>query len=140
MALIKCPECGGDLSDQAGSCPHCGRPMSGISTSTPTLPPYPTASDARRREALKRGLRDAAEAAARAGHKFAIQSEGDYDAVFTVTQPPSHMLHLLLTILLIGLWLLVWLYVVAKGGTVRAYMMSVDEAGELSTVQVGGKQ
>lgn len=24
MALIKCPECKGQVSDQAGSCPHCG--------------------------------------------------------------------------------------------------------------------
>jgi len=27
MALMKCPECGGDLSDQAESCPHCGYPV-----------------------------------------------------------------------------------------------------------------
>ena len=24
MALIKCPECGKDVSDTANSCPHCG--------------------------------------------------------------------------------------------------------------------
>ena len=24
MAIIKCPECGGDVSDKAKSCPHCG--------------------------------------------------------------------------------------------------------------------
>lgn len=27
MALIKCPECGHDVSDKAVSCPHCGYPM-----------------------------------------------------------------------------------------------------------------
>lgn len=27
MALIKCPECTGKASDQAGSCPHCGYPV-----------------------------------------------------------------------------------------------------------------
>lgn len=27
MALIKCPECNNDISDQAGSCPHCGFPI-----------------------------------------------------------------------------------------------------------------
>lgn len=28
MALIKCSECGGDVSDKAASCPHCGNPIS----------------------------------------------------------------------------------------------------------------
>ena len=25
--LIKCPECAGQISDQAFACPHCGYPM-----------------------------------------------------------------------------------------------------------------
>lgn len=28
MALIKCPECGREISDKAGSCPNCGYPIS----------------------------------------------------------------------------------------------------------------
>ena len=28
MALIKCPECGREISDRAVSCPHCGFPIS----------------------------------------------------------------------------------------------------------------
>ncbi len=41
MALIKCPECGGNVSTEASSCPHCGYPLSKLSyaevsdTSTP---------------------------------------------------------------------------------------------------------
>lgn len=27
MSLIKCPDCGRDISDQAPTCPSCGRPM-----------------------------------------------------------------------------------------------------------------
>lgn len=27
MAIIKCPECGADISDKAISCPHCGFPL-----------------------------------------------------------------------------------------------------------------
>lgn len=27
MALIKCPECGTQISDRANSCPHCGCPL-----------------------------------------------------------------------------------------------------------------
>ena len=30
MALIKCPECGRDISDKAGRCPHCGYPIDSI--------------------------------------------------------------------------------------------------------------
>lgn len=29
MALIKCPECGKQISDRAASCPNCGCPISG---------------------------------------------------------------------------------------------------------------
>lgn len=28
MALIKCPECGKDISDKASTCPNCGHPIS----------------------------------------------------------------------------------------------------------------
>ena len=28
MVLLTCPECGGKVSDQATSCPHCGYPIS----------------------------------------------------------------------------------------------------------------
>ena len=27
MAMIKCPECGNEISDLAIKCPHCGRPI-----------------------------------------------------------------------------------------------------------------
>ncbi len=37
MALIKCPDCGGQLSTEAISCPHCGRPNrpSAVNTGKP---------------------------------------------------------------------------------------------------------
>ena len=30
MALIRCPECGKEISDKASSCPNCGCPISGL--------------------------------------------------------------------------------------------------------------
>lgn len=30
MALIKCPECGKEISDRAESCPHCGYPIANL--------------------------------------------------------------------------------------------------------------
>ena len=43
MALIRCPECGGSISTEAKSCPHCGFPLNKISyTKTPSVtPPTP---------------------------------------------------------------------------------------------------
>ncbi len=35
MALLKCSECGGEVSDKAVSCPHCGNPIS-VESSSPT--------------------------------------------------------------------------------------------------------
>jgi hypothetical protein len=29
MALVNCPECGKEISDQASACPGCGKPMAG---------------------------------------------------------------------------------------------------------------
>lgn len=38
MALIKCPECGKDISSRVHSCPHCGYPMSEEVDHTPAHP------------------------------------------------------------------------------------------------------
>jgi len=35
MALIKCPECAQDVSDQAASCPQCGHPFQRTNGATP---------------------------------------------------------------------------------------------------------
>jgi len=35
MALIKCPECAHDISDQAASCPQCGYPIQRTNQGTP---------------------------------------------------------------------------------------------------------
>ena len=35
MALIKCPECGKDVSDKAASCINCGCPLAGINPAGP---------------------------------------------------------------------------------------------------------
>lgn len=35
MAMIQCPECGREISDQASFCPNCGRPVKGASQIVP---------------------------------------------------------------------------------------------------------
>lgn len=37
MALIKCPECGRDISDKAQSCPACGYPVISIASQQKTF-------------------------------------------------------------------------------------------------------
>lgn len=32
MAIIKCPECGAEISDKATACPKCGNPMAGVAS------------------------------------------------------------------------------------------------------------
>lgn len=38
MALMNCPECGHEVSDEAVACPNCGRPLQ---ITTPVVPPRP---------------------------------------------------------------------------------------------------
>lgn len=49
MSLIKCPECGREISDLAASCPHCGCPInqqtpSSASATNPSAPQQPAPS------------------------------------------------------------------------------------------------
>jgi len=39
MAIVKCPECGKDISDSAVSCPNCGKPLQQPSTISPNPAP-----------------------------------------------------------------------------------------------------
>jgi hypothetical protein len=41
MALIRCPECGREVSDQAASCPSCGYPLATAAGSRPAEPGGP---------------------------------------------------------------------------------------------------
>ena len=54
MALIRCPECSNEVSDQASSCPKCGYPMPGGAEQRAVEP------DAIVKEALLRGGKIAA--------------------------------------------------------------------------------
>ena len=39
MALIKCPECGKEISDKSHQCIHCGYPLEELGVTTPSAPP-----------------------------------------------------------------------------------------------------
>ncbi len=42
MALVECPECGGQVSTLAAACPHCGFPVSGTGGETQRRPRGPS--------------------------------------------------------------------------------------------------
>lgn len=65
MALIKCPECGKEISDKAVSCPNCGTPMAQVPPpmtplSAPVQPapvaPTPSTMGSRHRDAHQVGI------------------------------------------------------------------------------------
>lgn len=40
MTLIKCPECGKEISDKAAACPNCGCPINNTSSGVCSTPSY----------------------------------------------------------------------------------------------------
>jgi hypothetical protein len=75
-----------------------------------------------RKEALGRAIHTQVAQGAR------VESQGDYQAILVRGHRPNHMLHLVLSIVTLGLWLFVWLGVIAFGGEKRM-SASVDEWG-----------
>lgn len=40
MALIKCPECGNEVSSSAASCPKCGYPIANLPSASRNVDPF----------------------------------------------------------------------------------------------------
>lgn len=60
-----------------------------------------------------------------------IESQSDYQAVLVFGKRVNHILHLLLSVLLLGIWLIVWILLIATGGE-RRELVAVDEAGNVT--------
>ena len=65
---------------------------------------------------------------------WGIESQGQYYAVIVQGERVNHLLHLILSIITVGLWIIVWLIVIS-GGQERM-MIYVDEQGEVSVTEV----
>lgn len=61
-----------------------------------------------------------------------IQSQSDNMVVIVHGKPVNHMLHLFLTLITSGIWLIGWIIVAMKGGEKRE-MITVDEFGNVLT-------
>ena len=66
---------------------------------------------------------------------WGIESQGQYHAVIVQGERVNHLLHLILSIITVGLWIIVWLILVVSGGQERR-MIYVDEQGEVSVTEV----
>lgn len=64
-----------------------------------------------------------------------VESQGDYYVTLVRGHRPSHVLHLLLSIITLGLWIVVWI-LVAMGSGEKRMMVSVDEYGYVTTRRI----
>ncbi len=60
-----------------------------------------------------------------------IESHSDLSAVIVTGKPVNHILHLLVTVLTIGIWAFVWILLVLTGGE-RRELVRVDESGRVT--------
>jgi hypothetical protein len=79
-----------------------------------TLQPAHTPLSADERKAA---LDNALSIAAAKGYR--IESRSDYQATIVKGHRPNHILHLILTIITLGIWLIIWILVAAFGGETR---------------------
>ena len=64
-----------------------------------------------------------------------VESRSDFQSVMVSGKPVNHLLHLVLSILTGGLWLLVWIVLVLTGGENRE-LLQVDGFGGLTSEEV----
>ena len=171
MALVTCPECGREISDQATACPGCGHPMAATLTAETTSLPnrsgdhpapgwYPDPSGEResrywdganwtnrvaqvgegrvkvspelRKELLAQSL---ANQLSQSG-QWRVESQTDHYAIVVGGKPVNHILHLILTLLTLGVWIIVWILAVIAGGETR-FKISIDEYGNGTNQKLG---
>jgi hypothetical protein len=68
---------------------------------------------------------------AKATRGFRVESQHDFQAVVVKPANVNHVVHLIVTLLTCGLWLLVWLIIAMSAKTTRM-IMYVDEFGQVS--------
>ena len=66
---------------------------------------------------------------------FRVESQSDFQAVMVKGKDVNHILHLILSLVTAGIWLLVWLLLIATGGEKRS-MITVDNFGNVSISKV----
>ena len=69
---------------------------------------------------------------------YRVESQTDYQAILVRGRRPNHLLHLILSIVTLGLWaIFVWLPVAVFGGEKRR-VVTVDAYGNVATTKGRG--
>ena len=63
--------------------------------------------------------------------RWRVESQTDYSAVLVKGKPVNHVLHLILSVISLGIWLVVWIIMAISGGEKR-FMLTVDAYGNIS--------
>ena len=95
-------------------------------TEAPTIeaPPTTATSTEQRRAIL------ASHVAAQVRKGWRVESQTDYQATLAKGHRPNHILHLILSIVTVGIWALVWI-LVALTSREKRMSISVDEFGNV---------
>jgi hypothetical protein len=88
-----------------------------------------TAVETRTPEQRKEALATAVANSVRQG--WGVQSQTDFQAVLVRGSQPNHVLHLILTLLTLGLWAIVWIALALLGGE-KHRVIPVDEYGNVN--------
>lgn len=64
-----------------------------------------------------------------------VESQGDFQAVMVRGNKVNHVLHLILTLVTLGLWVIIWLVLALSGGEKRE-IVKIDEWGTPSVTRL----
>ena len=64
--------------------------------------------------------------------RWRVESQSDYNAIVVKGSRPNHILHLILSIVTFGIWLIVWL-IVALVLKEKRYLLTVNAYGNTTT-------
>lgn len=61
-----------------------------------------------------------------------VETQGDYNAVIRFGKPTNHVLHLILTVVTLGLWSMVWLVIfIINATSSKTITLNVDAYGNM---------
>src|SRR5262245_28944677 len=102
-------------------------PSPAVTPPTPEPPRKWTADE--RKAALDRAIAYAA------SQGWRLETRSDFQATVVKGHRTNHILHLILTVITLGIWLIVWILVALLGGEKREFI-AVNEIGQVSVSKV----